>query len=39
MKIESDQDGNEKPGLDDVITGESDSRRRANDAFFPIFPL
>ena len=26
----------EKPGLDDVITGDSDSGRRANDAFFPI---
>ena len=37
MKIERDEDGNEKPGLDDVITGESDSRRRANDAIFPIF--
>ena len=37
MKIESDQDGNEKPGLDDVITGDSDSGRRANDAICPIF--
>ena len=28
MRIDSDQDGNEKPGLDDVIAGDGDSSRQ-----------